>query len=300
MRKKPSKNLPRQKKNPVVGNERGNKKVEIDRRATQYTALAAMGFTADKEGMVWCGSPKKRNGPCTTVCFYPMTLKLKGKKTVTQLHPKVLSRSIADTNRLLYFKLLQPKKHSPNAPRLWDTEERFIDEEGRESVRKLEPTVPWPFPGRPSHDFLVVESVKRFTEAGDQHQELDALKEYLADIVTTSIVALDPAAIVRLGKCVEALKTLENAQPEAERAAQRRKIVMSALQALAMEFRVPPTKQELRFRADKLSAGMENDPLGAKKATNSGRLGMDDKQFTRDLLNPLGLHWLPEASHNRR
>lgn len=290
MKKKPAKNPPNRKRKRMAGNDRGNKKVEIDRHTTQYTALAAMGFTADKEGMVWCGSPKKSNGPCTAVCFYPMTLELKGKKTVTQLHPKVLSRSIADTNRFLYFKRLLPKKHSPNAPRLWDTEERFIDEEGRESVRKLEPTVQWPFPGRPSHDFLVVESVKRVTEAGDQHQELDALKEYLADIVTASIVALDPAAIVRLGKCVEALKEMQKNKIEAEKASQRRIAVMDAFQNLCLELRHPPTKQQLRE-----SAGLQVE--GGKPGTKKE---MDDKQFTREFINPLGLHWLPEADHNRR
>jgi hypothetical protein len=299
MRKKPSKNLPRQKKQPVAGNVRVIKKADIDHTAAQYATLEAMGFKPDSEGRVWCGKPKTPSGPCTTICFYPIAIGLKGK-SVHKLSVNITSRSIEDTNRLLYFKALQPKKHSPTAPRLWDTKEVHINQDGKEEIRIITPTAAWPFHGRPSHEFLVIESIKATADSGDIHHELAGLKAHLADLVTASIVALDPSGLVKLAKCVEALKALEHAQPEAERASQRRKIVMSALQALAIEFRVPPTKQELRFRADKISAGMENDPLGAKKPTNSGRLGMDDKQFTRDLLNPLGLHWLPEASHDRR
>ena len=289
MRKKSAKIPLKQKKNRVAGSVRGSKKVGVDYCAAQYTALAAMGFTPDAEGMVWCGRAKNIDGPCTTVCFYPMTREVKGKK-VLQLHPTITSRAIADINRLLYFKLLQPKKHSANAPRLWDTEERFIDGEGCESMRKLEPTAQWPFLGRPSHDFLVVESVKGAADAGDSHKELAALKEYLADIVTASIVTLDPSPIVRLGKCVEALKELQNSKVEEEKASQRRNAVMGAFRVLCLELRHPPTKQLLR---EKAGLKVEGGRSGTKKE-------MDDKQFTREFIKPLGLHWLPEADHNRR
>ena len=289
MRKTPPKKIPKRKKKPVVGNVREIKKVGIDCCAAQYATLAAMGFTPDANGWVLCGKAQKTDGPCTTVCFYPMTFEVKGKK-VLQLHPTVTSRAITDTNRLHYFKLLQPKKYSPNAPRLWDTEERFIDGEGRESVRKLEPTAQWPFHGRPSQDFLVVESIKGVADTGDPHQELATLKEYLADIVTASIVTLDPSPIVRLGKCVEALKELQDNKIEAEKTSQRRNAVMNAFRVLCLELRHPPTKQQLR---EKAGLKVEGGRPGSKKE-------MDDKQFTREFINALGLHWLPEADHNRR
>lgn len=259
----------------------------------QYAALAAIGFTADAKGRVWCGSPKKTDGPCTTVCFSPENRRMRGKKAVTQLYPMVSSRAIADTNRLLYFKLLQPKKHSPNAPRLWDSEEHCLDEHGKVSIRPIEPTQQWPFHGRPSHDFMMVEDIfvrlKNRPITRDSREQVEWTKQDFADMIEFAICNLDPSPIIRLEKCVEVLKKMEDARPELEKQSLRRNAVMEALQALCTECRVPPTKQALR---DKAGLKVEGGRLGTKKE-------MDDKQFTREFINPLGLHWLPEAYSKR-
>jgi hypothetical protein len=287
----------------------------------QYAALADMGFLPDTEGRVWCGPFKHKlrkkekhkdvKSPCTTICFYPI-----GSKNVRLLGVAISSRNIQDINRLAYFKnVLQAKKHTAKAPSLWETKEIHIDTKGEKRICSITPTAAWPFDGRPCHEFLVAESIKSASETGGTNG-LANLTAYLGDMATASIVALDPSWLMKLAKCVEVLKKQEASKPEMEKASMRRVVVMKALEALCFEFKVPPTKQELRFRSDKISAGMKCtcpkgrkrpkackccvDPLGAKAARNNGALGMDDKQFTRELINPLGLYWLPEASHNRR
>jgi len=271
----------------------------VKKLKNHYTALANMGYLPDPEGRVWCGPYKHKlrdkerlkdtKSPCTHICFHPS-----GGKGVRPFGVTITSSDLKNINRLAYVKTrLVAKRASSKTPSIWHTTETHINKDGRRVTREIPPSSQWPFGGRPCHEFLLAESVRINPEAAD-------LRDHLAEMTAFAITALDSTTFTRLAKSVEVLKRLEEAQVEEETASRRRSIVMTALQALALEFQVPPTKQELRFRADKISAGMKGDPLGAKVPRHGGKKGMDDKQFTRELINPLGLHWLPEADHNRR
>jgi hypothetical protein len=220
----------------------------------QYDKLAKLGFNPDEKGRVWCGTPKSGHQgfiPCSSVFFVPRQ---------GNLVPIFLNQSVDELNRVSRFRTSQPKKHTPKAPSLWDAEN-----------------------GRPSLDFLIVDSIHK-------NPEEEWGRDELARIVADAIARLDPAPVQRIISSIEALTEKSAKKSKPDKQGKRRVAVLESFQSLCWELRHPPTKEQLRNRA-----GLKVE--GVKKGTWKN---MDDRQFTREFINPLGLHWLPEADKNRR
>ena len=294
------------------------KTMKLDKLRAAYAALEKLGYTPDGDGVVHC--PKIiGDKPCTSVAFTPMG---------DRLNPIITSRSLLDLNKKESF----TRQKKSKATRLWETHEQHIDEQGRLTLRKIKPSRQFPQGGRPSHDFMLMESAKLVSDAGDPQKELSTLSEELGRIVVASAARLDTTPLLRLIAAVELLRKQDSKKIAEQKNSVRRDIVMKAFQDLCKELQSPPSKKQLWERSLAISnsgslyAESYNEKIHGKlfgvkfkcriaALSKDGSLRikgnplfvvggiagtikeMDKKQFTREFINPLGLDWLPRSGH---
>jgi len=237
-----------------------------------YARLAALGFLPDETCSVVCpehlhsfsdgktgwrnkgmkpaqGDPDRKPYPTTTVSFSPSA---RGK-----LVPTFTFKNIEAINAIDHLRRIQPKKHSRKSPSLWDQPNN-----------------------RPAWEYLLADNARTLIATGETGEEMEQARARLAEICIRSIADLDPSPLVKLARCVEALKEMTTEKIEAARQSERRNKVMETFQMLCIKMQCPPSKGYLR------------ECVGLKNYGNE----FDEKQFTRELLNPLGLHWLPKVT----
>jgi hypothetical protein len=262
-----------------------DKRTKYPKLKKQYGVLLEHG-RCDEKGVVHFPAEHIVDGPCTWVAFTPS-----GDKFLAVItYRSMKSLSARD-------QLIRQKKNK--ALRLWDKEQSItrVDKRGRKivSTEKIPANVAWPFEGRPSLEYMVMESLhmvakaiaEAITKQDNQRlmaakEEFEILQQYVSEWMTHAIAEGDELMIDRLNAAADAVNAVARNCPELEFNTSRREITIGGFISFCTRNQRPPTRHELFIKASELSKKLKGDPLKT----------MNQSQFVRDLLPVCGLLWL--------
>jgi len=241
---------------------------------------------SDEHGVIHFPAEHIGDGPCTRVAFTPL-----GNRFLAVITSRGMKQLSARDQ------LTRQKKNKEL--RLWEKEHNVlrINNGGKRIVskEKIAASAAWPFEGRPSLEYTVIESLhmvaKAIAEATTKNEidrlraakeEFEILQQYVSEWMTHAIADGDELMIERLNAAADAVKAVVGNCPDLDFNTSRREITIAGFISFCSKHQYPPTRNQLFIKASELSKKHKSDPLKTMK----------ESQFVRDLLPVCGLLWL--------